>query len=191
MFLAQLDFEGASRLPTAVEPGSILSVFTEVVTGYQDMNLQFEWQSRETASLATADQIPAGVKTMPAFQGKPFAVTDYVAVDSARFNPDTDEKYISALWGTKIGGVNPVHQKILVSRNWGKPPEQHVTSLGDFLGTIGCVQPSSDQPWPFIDREESMTFRESHASSFILADMGMIVLHVRENGSIEWDPCLG
>jgi len=191
MFLAQLDFDGVAVLPNGVPPGVLLSIYTEIVTGYRDMNLKFEWQSRAAATLATEDQIPAGVSILPAFQGQAFAAMDYVAVDPNRFDPGMAEKYIPALWGTKIGGVNPVHEAILQDRNWGKPPEHQVASLGTFLGTIGCVQPSTDTPWPFIDREEPMSFRECWANQFILADMGMIVLHVRGDGSIEWDPCLG
>jgi hypothetical protein len=195
LFLAQLDLNGVDNLPSGVPQDSLLSVYTEIVTGYQDMNLQFEWQSRETATLVGADQIPEGLEALPAFQGKPFVAMDYVAVDPNRFNPDNDDKYIAAFWGTKIGGVNPVLQKILSSRNWGKPIERRVTSLGNFLGTIGCVQADSDAPWPFVDREEPLTWKEFRLNrekyQFMLADMGMIVLHVRENGSIAWDPCLG
>jgi hypothetical protein len=160
MFIAQMDFDGVAGLPCGVKAGSILSVFAEVLSGYQDMNLQFEWQSRESSTLTKKEQIPSGVEVLPAFQGKPFEATDYIPIDPARFDPDRSEKYIPALWGTKIGGVNPVHERILASRNWGKPPEQHVTSLGQFLGTIGCIQPSVDLPWPYIDREEPMAWPE-------------------------------
>jgi hypothetical protein len=167
-------------------PGEILSVFVPISTDlwsrplvdFFSEPLAFEWQQVAKAALQT--EVPPDLALqLPEFWGATIRGSDYARFfdesrhlryqlfKDSKLDDWEEDVLLRAVFrhpGTKIGGLP----------YWYFP--ENNSAPGRFVAAFGGVLPACDRPWPWLNRQEPISLRDSTdpRSSFLILDGGII-----------------
>lgn len=172
-FVAQLCFADSCDLVGDL-PGDVLLVF-----GSQEENddmectweLSFEWMQLGQDDLVVQGNIPeTDWKIVPCY-GAIHRTCDY---HPEGFGKSVKDRMMAVVGGTKIGGIP----------KWIGEPEN---LPGRFIGTIGSIEPSVGQPFPWLNVPEPIkTIADSAGQNWLSWNMlGMLYLFL-EKDQIHW-----
>jgi len=187
-FVAQFCFAD-SRDITPTLPGDILLIFAEgielryrdEVSYYPALGKQygdatdpvFEWVSLGHFPLTTQAEIPkTGWQITPCY-GTLYRTWDYPTIDGFAY-PHIAEHIPPSVEATKIGGICP----------WIQGEED---IPGAFLCALGSVFPGVDEPFPFLNVPETISYDEQQNSHMLMiADVGEMYLFINSYGDLRW-----
>jgi hypothetical protein len=172
-FIGQLRFTESKDLVQRL-PGEILLIFSEDDVGAPDSFL-FEWKPLGLQNLVEARDVAAPAWAFVNCYGLQYRTVDLKAdPDDARTRDDSDFFWAGRILGTKIGGLP----------RWIQGDER---PAGQFLGSVGPVQPSPEVDYPWVNDSKPLSLREYYQSNRCLmwGDMGNCNLFLKDDGEIE------
>lgn len=174
-FVAQICFTQSRDLVDSL-PGDMLLVFAE--DDYPDHDngtLVLEWYPTGLTDLIAPDDVPG-----PAWQfftgfGIAHRTVDYPNSES-EFDQFSSAWQIATIEGTKIAGA--------------RSPIQPFEIEGELICAIGSINPLIEIPFPWLNRELPVAFRESLSRPdycFNWGDAGSVFILRRPDGTIDWE----
>lgn len=193
-FLCQFDFRDSFDLVGEL-PGDLLLVFVADKNSalYGDVDrMRFLWVSAAETDVIEETDIPQATHPFDFVQtwGVRHRTADHPKCWDRAYkipkNAGSGRLYsLPVLWGTKIGGVPYNSQDNLRA------------APADYLCQLVSIQPSSETPWPWADRESPLSSEStadgihSSANNLMIGDMGELTLFLRRDGSIGVDSACG
>jgi hypothetical protein len=174
-FIAQFCF-GDSDFIRQELPGDLLLVFGNSEHCSAE-SLVCHWvQSSASAPIDSAD-VPQTENPLLPLYGVLHRTYDCVAEQSAFCRFRSSEK-LSRIEGTKIGGLPRWIQN---------EPKSHPR----FLCALGSIGPVSNSPYPYVNFERPVGFREVHDRRLLKwGDAGSVYFFLRDDGQVDWiDQC--
>lgn len=182
-FVGQISFVDSYDLTPSL-PGDILLIFAETHEKrpgeYEELlddGPFFEWTTLDVTPVVTQVDIPEiQAEIMPCY-GAIYRTWDYPEIDAFAY-PWIAEHIPPIVEATKIGGICPWYSEWLAAGE---------VLPGTFLCSLSSVAPEIHKPFPFINKEQPITWeawQKSHP--LMIGDVGILEVFLAVDGTLRW-----
>ena len=182
-FVAQFRFVESRDIVREV-PGDLMLVFMhEQLPLVDDPDaIRIEWFDQGLTDLVTLEETPPPAWVFPTCYGVRHRTCDYEwrkAETFAAFERFDSCWMLAELEGTKIGGRHKLEAD--------EHAELYDPAPGDFLCSLGSIEPASECPYPWVNVRREIPWEEMIAKeSLSWSDAGIISFFWTEAGQVEW-----